>query len=312
MVSPADWRDIWLNEGFASYAEALWFEAHGGRRGAIAPTWSTFRPSTSRAGPLYDPAHLFDPNTVYNKGAWVAAHAARRPRRRRFLRRPGDLPRRTAYRSTTTAEFQEIVEERGPADLDWFFRSWIYGVDRPTYDVSFLSIGSAVRPDVAIHLDSGAAGPDFFPMPVDLLDRPRGRGIGAARVFTRSRPRGLRDSRSRWRRSGSSSIPRLDPEVVEDGAYGLNITTTDLPGGSAGEAFAATLRGRGGEPPYVWTALDALPAGVDLDAELGEIHGTAPDSGLYAFRVSIHDRLDATDTQRSCGGASQRRRRPTR
>ena len=144
LVTCASWPDVWLNEGFATYSQALWHESVGGPQALQASMLSMQDTNSgSWTGAVYDPVSqgydLFS-EVVYSKAAW-ALHALRGVLGDsaffHSLRRWRDL---YAQSSGTTSEFEAAVESVTLSNMHWFFDEWIYGKGWPVY--SFASTWS--------------------------------------------------------------------------------------------------------------------------------------------------------------------------
>jgi aminopeptidase N len=127
-VSVAGWNHIWLNEGFATYAEWLWSEESGGRSAAEhARVWhaaiARLRPDLVLADPGLDA--LFD-QRVYKRGA-LTLHALRlRIGDTSFFGLIRDWVARHRYGSVTTEEFTALAAEHAGADLTDLFTTWLH------------------------------------------------------------------------------------------------------------------------------------------------------------------------------------------
>lgn len=135
-VSPESWKDIWLNEGFASYSEALWEEHLNGKEALekymVKEDYGYF------LGTVYDPKGFIFGSTVYQKGSWVLHMLRGVVGDSTFFKILRTYYDKYKYKTANTYQFQEVCENISGIDLDFFFDQWVLkGTGRPEYEFSW-------------------------------------------------------------------------------------------------------------------------------------------------------------------------------
>jgi aminopeptidase N len=136
-VAVHGWRDIWLNEGFASFMEAAYAEEHGGQdaRTWLQSTWEAFGQGDAFwVLPIADPG----PNNifgwpVYTRGAMTLQALRQRVGESAFWTTLRTWAADHAAGNGTTEEFQALAEQVSGEDLDGFFQAWLVTGERPDH-----------------------------------------------------------------------------------------------------------------------------------------------------------------------------------
>jgi len=142
-ISPKRWPHLWLNEGFATYAELLYWQA----RDAAYPGFykvvrdGYYRSARRASGTLVlqdttSVQDMFDGYRVYAKGGMVLdmlRYVTGDSTFRRILQKYAVDPA-VRYGNAVTADFQRVAETESGLDLDAFFTQWVTtGTGYPSY-----------------------------------------------------------------------------------------------------------------------------------------------------------------------------------
>lgn len=163
------WSDVWLNEGFATYAVALWREHHDGKAG-----YEAFMDSLDAAsfpGPLYikNKSSLDDllTPTTFNKGAWVLHMLRHVMGDKTFSAALHDYVGTHHGGVVDTHSWIAACERAYGKPLDWFFTEWVYGEGRPTLHVKWTQTKKGNVAQLQLEIDQTQIG-QIFTMPVDV------------------------------------------------------------------------------------------------------------------------------------------------
>ncbi|MET8141836.1 M1 family metallopeptidase [Sphaerisporangium sp. NPDC005288] len=133
-LSITRWKDLWLNEGFATYAEWLWSEHNGGTTAdktfqdyysaKEAPMWK-YPPGAAQRDDLFN-------NSVYVRGAMTLQALRRQIGDETFFKLLRTWTDEHRYGGVTTADFVTLAEKLSGKPLTSLFDAWLYKPTRPT------------------------------------------------------------------------------------------------------------------------------------------------------------------------------------
>ncbi|HUY29223.1 MAG TPA: M1 family aminopeptidase [Candidatus Binataceae bacterium] len=145
LLTCRDWSHAWLNEGFATYFEALWCEEN---LGADEFAWNLRQ---DRGGYFEEDGHhyrrpivcnryrapieLFDRH-LYEKGSLVLHMLRRETGDAMFFKALNLYCTRHRGRNVITQDLQHAFEDATGRNLDFFFDQWVYKEGHPELEVS--------------------------------------------------------------------------------------------------------------------------------------------------------------------------------
>jgi len=181
LLTCRDWAHAWLNEGFATYFEALWAEEN---LGADEFAWNLRQDRESYFGeeahryrrPIVfnryrEPIELFDRH-LYEKGGLVLHMLRRLLGDTNFFGALKLYCERHRGRNVITQDLQTAFEDATGRNLDWFFDQWVYKEGHPELEVSS-SFDDKRGVTVSVKQTQAASAtiPVFrFPMTIALMD----------------------------------------------------------------------------------------------------------------------------------------------
>jgi aminopeptidase N len=138
-----DWHHLWLSEGFATYATALWNE-HLGGDSALKATQRASREAVMRSAdterPIIDPSvtdrmRLLNSNN-YPKGGWVLHTLRGLVGDSAFFQGLRRYYRAFEHGTALSSDFAAIMGEAAGADLGWYFQQALTQAGYPVLRVS--------------------------------------------------------------------------------------------------------------------------------------------------------------------------------
>src|SRR5215813_11927421 len=183
LLTCRDWGEIWLNESFATFMEAVWNEHEKGKddylyemsnnQQAYYQAWfqGSRRPIVTNR--YDDPDAVFD-TYAYPRGAAVLNMLRFVLGEDQFWKAIRHYVKKYEWQNVETAQFKVAIEEATGENLGWFFDEWVYKMGHPEFEITSTYDGAkTLRLTVKQTQKSDDKrpwfpSPDVFIMPVDI------------------------------------------------------------------------------------------------------------------------------------------------
>ena len=179
-VTCSYWREIWLNEGFASYSEYLFREQiqNGNALGWMNATHTNVMSSPDgsvNVPDTTDVSRMFSGRLTYDKGAAIL-HTMRSIINTDSLFFSGLRLYLQTYGGSTASvpQFKALMENHSGLNFSDFFQEWYYGEGFPTFSIEYLHLNDTLWLSVSQTTSVPTSVP-FFHVPLELrVQRPSG------------------------------------------------------------------------------------------------------------------------------------------
>ena len=176
-ITCGTWKDIWLNEGFATYLASMVIENFDGQAAFTADKTNMIHAITSISnGAVYltdaealNVNRIFNGRLTYYKGAMVLHMLRFKLGDTLFFQALKNYltDSNLAYKYAVTADLQTHLEAAYGSSLAEFFNDWVYGQGYPTYSIA---VQNNFNGTVALTINQTQSDPSvpFFEMPVPV------------------------------------------------------------------------------------------------------------------------------------------------
>ncbi len=295
MITCRTFNHIWLNEGFGTYSEAIFYENQFGTQQAYFNHMQSIQYFGSGTIYVEDPLNevIFDGGLSYNKGAWVVHMLRGVLGDSTFFRAIKEWTSSSfRYGSATTEDLAASISSSTGTNMSWFFNQWIYGEGHPDYQHSWRCQRDLVNGGFRLEyiIDQVQVDSDFFKMPIRITFVTTG---------------GNRDT-TLWNTTQSQvyriNFPDSVTNVIFDEdewilrtvshvPFAMHIATTICPDAQLNHPYYQKFEAVGGVEPYHWAFFGGdLPLGLDFFGDtVGVVSGVPTYEATFYFTLTVTD-----------------------
>lgn len=170
MVTCATWKDIWLNEGFATFSEDLYREfiqgkdAYFSSMNAKANYYYSYNPGYA----IYNPPYIFSAAITYYKAALVLNMLRYVLGDSLFFLTLKNYREQFIYSNVITEDLKNVVNQTTNEDHSYFFNQWIYQPDHPIYAYNWNSVQNGNFWTLNFYIKQNQTHYSVYKMPIEL------------------------------------------------------------------------------------------------------------------------------------------------